>query len=174
MSMGLFTSIVEAFRQGRSRKRIRQQFVQAGFIQVECPSPLEMLPIRHPEIIKFEEVALFAKSDMQMLVLPVRFLPRTRYPHRGRTFALMCTPVEADDPTSAALRCAAEKFSIVDQLEMDSYPSISPLPRFTLFASDDVSAQRLLAASYLDLTGRFQQDNSLVGHNGRLMVQVSA
>ena len=172
--MGLLRSMLDAIARSRSHRAIRKQFMLRGFAEIQCPDLSELLPFRYRQIVRYDNVCLFAKGDTQMLVVPVAFLPRTRTPHRGRTFVLLSMPLDIGDPAtrriSAALRSAGERFSIVDQLDMDSYPSLSPLPDYILFAADDASARKLLNV----VTPDPNQRQSLILHNGRLFAQVSA
>lgn len=165
-------SIVDAVRQLRRRRAIKRQFARQGFSEVDCPSIEELLPLRFPEIVNNQNVCMFAKGDTRMLVVPTNLLPRTRLPHRGRTFVLLCTSLDVSPliaGISAALRDPAEQFSIVDQLEMDSYPTLSPLPNAAVFAADDHSAEALMEVLSPD-----RQPGSVVLHGGRLLAQVSA
>ena len=166
------TSIVNAVRQLRRRSGIARQFAKQGFSEIDCPPIEELLPLRFPEIVNNQNVCMFAKDDTRMLVVPTSLLPRTRVPHRGRTFVMLCTTLEVSPLVagiSAALRHPAELFSIVDQLEMDSYPTLSPLPSAMLFAADDYSAEKLMEVLSADT-----RTGSVVLHGGRLLAQVSA
>jgi len=169
----LFSSILNTIRHRRSRKRITQQFISQGFTEIDRPLISDMLPLRYPEIVRDEDVCLFAREDMQMLVVPTLFLPRTRLPHRGRTFVLLCTPLE-DSPltrgVSAALRDPAEQFSIVDQLTLDTCLGLSPIPYSVLLASDERSARAILQVVGINK----KQSGSIILHANRLLAQVSA
>lgn len=171
--MGLIRSLLDALGRSRSRKKIRQQFTQAGFKEVECPPISDLLPLRYRDIVRDDHVSMFEKGDMLMLVVPLMLMPRTRIPHRGKTFVLMCTSLGSEVATikiSGALRAACERYSIVDQLDLDTYPSLSPLPKYTLLAANRSSAQQLLKV----VTLKDQSEQSLIVHNGRLFAQVSS
>ncbi len=149
-----------------------EQFISQGFTEVPCPVITSILPLRYPEIVRFEGVALYEKGDTQVLVLPVTFLPRTRLAHKPRTFALLSMPLDKSLASiSGALRDPREQYSIVDQLMLDSYPSISPLPDIVIFAADDSSARHMLEIVELR-RGQQGESGSVVVHNGRLLVQL--
>lgn len=167
-------SILDAVHRSRDRRRIAKQFVAQGFKEVDCPHILEMLPLRFPEIVQNDSVCMFAKQDARVLLVPTAFTPRSRLAHRPHLFVLSCMNVgnRLDlQSISAGLRSASEQTSIVDQLALDSYPSISPLPDYTLFAADQTSAARLLEV--MDILGAQTPTGSLVIHAGRAFIQVS-
>ena len=176
------SAILESIRQMRSRKRITRQFLHKGFRERDCPTILELLPLRDAGIIREGSNLLFEKGDTQMLVFSTTWTPRSRTPARPSAFHLLCLSL-GDDPAireiSAAIREPAERYSIVDQLELDSYPSLSPLPQFTIFAANLNSAQQMLAISRdhrpaLSQEGNAASPGSLIVHKGRLMLQMSA
>lgn len=180
-----FSAILESIRKTRSRRRIIQQFIGQGFRQLDCPTILELLPLRDAGIIREASNCLFEKGDTQILVFSTTWTPRSRTPGRTSTFTLLCLAL-SDDPAirkiSAAIREPKEIYSIIDQLELESYPSLSPLPEFTIFAANLNSAQQILAISRdrWSMAGKESQlpasaqPGSLIVHNGRLMLQMSA
>lgn len=180
-----FSAILQSIRDTRSRKGIIQQFISQGFRQLSCPAIPELLPLRDAGIIREASNCLFEKGDTQILVFSTTWTPRSRTPARMSTFTLLCLAL-GDDPAigriSAAIREPKEIYSIVDQLDLDCYPSISPLPEFTIFAADLNSAQQILAisrdrwaaAGHKAQFPAFAQPGSLIVHKGRLMLQMSA
>ena len=178
------SSIIDSIRQARTRKHIVRQFMSKGFSQLDCPTILEMLPLRDAGVIREGSNCLFEKGDTQVLVFSTIWMPYSRTPGRRHTFTLMCMPL-GDDPAigriSAAIRDPSEIYSVVDQLDLESYPSLSPLPQYTIFAADAFSAREMLdiGQKRRKQPGKARQGESslqpgsLVVHKGRLMVQVT-
>lgn len=166
-------SLFDALRQSRSRKRIFKEFHERGFHEIATPPIAELLPLRYPELIRDNSVLMFEKSDSQVLLFATAFTPRTRMPHRGRQFMLMCMPL-GEDPKlaslSAALREPSEIYSVVDLLNLESYPSLSPLPDCTIFADSPESARHVLRILHEHKT--LTSKGSLVVHRGRLLFQL--
>jgi hypothetical protein len=165
--------MLESARQTRGRKRIVQQFQDQGFTEIPAPKVAEMLPLRYPELIREKSVCLFEKGDTQVLVFSTAYTPRTRLPHRPRLFMLVVMPIGQDASirsTSAAIREPSEVYSVVDLLDLDSYPSISPLPDGTIFAADGLSARRIM--DVLKQQKPLKSRGSLVLHAGRLLFQM--
>jgi hypothetical protein len=187
MTVSMFravSAIIDSIRQARSHKHIIQQFVSKGFSQLDCPTILEMLPLRDAGMVREDSNCLFEKGDTQVLVFSTTWTPRSRTPGRRQTFTLLCLPL-GDDPVitriSAAIREPAELYSVVDQLDLESYPSLSPLPDYTIFAADAFSARQMLdigrerraKPGKADQGQPAMQAGSLVVHKGRLMMQMS-
>lgn len=179
---GSLFAMIDTVRQMRSRKRIVGQFLAQGFRQLECPTILEILPLRDAGIVREGSNLLFEKGDTQVLVFSTLWTPRCRTPARKCTFTLLCMPL-GDDPAlrkiSAAIREPMEWYSIVDQLDLDSYPTLSPLPDYMIFAADTYSAQQLVTIAgqqrqAVAQTSGNDKPGSLVIHRGRLMLQLSA
>ena len=155
------------------RDLISRQFLDQGYVQIACPPADQLLPLRYPNLIRQRDLCLFEKADMQVLLLPTYFTPRTRLPHKPRIYILLSSPLGGDgtlDSISAAIREPRDQYSIVDQLLLDSYPTLSPLPDFTVFAADEASARRIL--DVMDLRQRKSEPSSMVIHKSRLMVQI--
>lgn len=171
----IIQSIVDALRRSSNRNRIARQFIQQGFTEVDCPHVMELLPLRFPETIQNDSVCMFQKGDAQVLIVPTAFAPRTRMPHKPRVFILMCVPL-GNNPKlqtmSAAIRDPKETYSIVDQLYLDSYPSISPVPDYMVFAADEDSAVTALEVIRKQIADKLA--GSIVIHGGRLYQQMSA
>jgi len=174
--------ILDSIRRARSRKRIVQQFIGQGFLELDCPMIHELLPLRDTGIIREGSNCLFEKGDTQILVFSTTWTPRCRTPARASTFTLLCLAL-GDYPAigkiSAAIRAPAELYSIVDQLDFDSYPSLSPLPEFMVFAADQGSARQILTiwrdhSSAVSKGSQAASAGSLIVHKGRLMLQTSA
>ncbi len=176
------STILESFRQARSRSRIVRQFAHRGFRELECPSILELLPLRDAGIVREGSSCMFEKGDTQILVFCTTWTPRSRRPASRHTFTFLCIPL-GDDPAigkvSAAIREPKECYSIVDQLDLESYPSLSPLPLYMVFAADLFSARQILSIGRdhrpdLGQEGQMAVPGSLIAHKGRLMMQMSA
>lgn len=168
-----FGSLLDAFRQSRNRKRVGRQFRDQGFTEIPAPPIHELLPLRYPQLIRDRSVCLFEKADTQIVLFSTAFTPRTRMPHHSNLFVLLSIQIGQDPELrgiSAALREPAEIVSIVDLLDLDSYPSLSPLPDCTIFAADESSARRIL--DIIEQHRSIQSKGSLVVHAGRLMFQM--
>lgn len=160
--------------QTRGHRRIAQQFLQQGFTEIPCPEIPQILPLGDARILRPQWNHLFEKGDMQILLFGTNSMPASRQPNRGRMFVLLCTAMPQDQQLrqiSGALREPSEQFSIVDLLNLDSYPSDSPLPDAMVFAADRRSAQTVLQIAREQ---KQKAPGSLIVHGGRLFWQVSA